>query len=480
MLWLAVIRSLPLRTKVVLTLTGAGLGALGLSTFFSFRYWEEQALATVREQALLAGVSTQAAIESALRLGRPEPARHALTRLQVGGSPLEARVYGPDGRVILSAHRSEEGMSAGSRWIPEAAELPRSGTVSMSDDRNSARAYFPLSLPAAAVLEVVMFAAPAREGIRKGMYLGMALVAVSLLAMGSVVATMLEREVVAPLHRVEVLLHSGPGHGAPASRPGDLSDLEDSVRDIVERGEEMAAEAREQSRQMEAREGLAQVGELAAEMAHEFKRPLASIQTAVSVLDQEYDITEQGREVLDAVHLQLRRLEETMQDLFGLAKPLVMNEDSVNLAETLDDALAGLVGFPGMERVGIHRLYMLPEAEVPGDRHRLRQAFLNLLTNAVEAMPRGGEITIGVTPAEGGGVEVSIADTGAGLDPAATERALKPFYSTKPTGTGLGLPLVARIVSAHAGAMVIESSPGRGTRVRVVLPGRAVAHTPEG
>jgi two-component system sensor histidine kinase AtoS len=99
----------------------------------------------------------------------------------------------------------------------------------------------------------------------------------------------------------------------------------------------------------------------------------------------------------------------------------------------------------------------------------LRQAFLNILANAVEAMPGGGHLYL-ATRRDGNTVVVSITDTGPGLEPAEVERVLSPFYSTKPLGTGLGLPLVARIVSAHRGGLAFESRPGKGTTVRISLP----------
>jgi signal transduction histidine kinase len=266
---------------------------------------------------------------------------------------------------------------------------------------------------------------------------------------------------------MDVLLRAQTGVGGPRN---ELVHLERSVTELLEKGRAVEARAADQDKRLAAQEGLAQVGELAAEMAHEFKRPLASIQTAVGLLQQEYELDEGGREMLDAVHQQLDRLHETMQDLFSLAKPLVMEGEAVDLADVLDDALAGLAGVPGIERVDVHRTYGRQRIFVPGDARRLSQAFLNVLGNAVEAMPEGGHLTLSMSLRPDAAVETSITDTGHGLDPEAVERALRPFYSTKPLGTGLGLPLVARIVSAHRGGLAIESRPKHGTTVRITLP----------
>ncbi|NJD18826.1 MAG: HAMP domain-containing histidine kinase, partial [Gemmatimonadetes bacterium] len=320
MSWARRARALPVRGKLLLTVLGAAVSALGASTYFSFRYWENEALASAQRQALLAAASTQATLESAIRLGRLAPAHHALTRLREEADVTLARVYGPDGRILLSADPYEEGTRAGAVFIPDPRELPRSGLVRASEDREAVRAYLPVAIPDAGVLEVEFSVAPTMAAMERGARLGMGLMAVSLLAVGLVVVTMFEREVVAPLHRMDVLLRAGADRRGSDAPRNELLSLEQSVAELLAKERQAA----DQGRQLASREGLAQVGELAAEMAHEFKRPLASIRTAMSVLQQEYELDDGGREVLQAVDGQLERLHETMQDLFSLAKPLVM------------------------------------------------------------------------------------------------------------------------------------------------------------
>jgi len=472
MSWVRRARSLPVRGKLLLTVLGAAVAALGASTYLSFRYWENEAMASAQRQALLAAASTQATLESAIRLGRLAPAHHALTRLREEADVTLARVWGPGGRIVLSADHFEEGTRVGAVFIPDAAQLPRTGIVKPSESGDAVRAYLPVAIPEPGVLEIEFSVAPTMAAMERGARLGMGLMAISLLAVGIVIVTMFEREVVAPLHRMDVLLRAGAaGRGGDAVPRNELHHIERSVTELLAKERAVQARAATQGRELAAKEGLAQVGELAAEMAHEFKRPLASIRTAVSVLQQEYELDEGGREVLRAVDGQLERLHETMQDLFSLAKPLVLEEGPVELADVLDDALAELVGVEGIEAVEVHRAYAQASLRVRGDGRRLRQAFLNVMANGVEAMtPGGGHLTLATQVLPGASVEVSVTDTGHGLEPEQVEKALKPFYSTKPLGTGLGLPLVARIVAAHGGGMAIESRPRRGTTVRITLP----------
>ena len=325
--------------------------------------------------------------------------------------------------------------------------------------------------------------AATKSAMDRGARLGIGLMAVSLLAVVVIVVTMFEREVVGPLERMDELLREtdkrDTGVGRRVKSPA-LQDMERSVTRLVKRGQEAEAIAADQDRRLAATEGLAEVGELAAEMAHEFKRPLASIRTAMSMFQQEYSLDESGRDMVGAVNNQLELLHDTMQDLFSLAKPVVLEETSVNLTDTLDEALAELWGHPAVEGIRVDREYEGQDLTVPGDGRRLRQAFVNVLTNAAEALSGDGSVTVGIRTIDADTVDVLISDTGPGLDPAAVEAAVKPFYSTKPQGTGLGLPLVARIVAAHRGGLAIESSPGSGTTVRISLPTGARPRTRQG
>jgi signal transduction histidine kinase len=451
-----------LRRKVLLTVLGAVAAALGASTFLSFRYWRAETLATAERQALLAATSTRATVESALRDGRPDPARRALIGLVDNGTIRAARVYGADRVIRLSADRFEEGDPAPPIFLPPPTTLPREGIVRESRSGESVRAFVPTAVPEPALLEIELSVAAIRSAMDRGARLGFALMAISLVAVAVIVLTMFEKEVVAPLHRIDVLLHETPTPGSRAPPGDEIQNLTASVTFLLEK--EQAAEARAADR-----EGLARVGELAAEMAHEFKRPLASVRAAVDVLQQEYSLPDEGRSLIDAVDGQLERLHETMQDLFSIATPTTPVATEVDVAATLDEALAEVSGLPAFDDVAVERVYAGMRVCVPGDPRRVRQAFLNVLANGAEAMPEGGRLTIRLEPRERD-VEISFTDTGVGLEPDQVERVLKPFYSTKPMGTGLGLPLVARVVSAHQGGLSIESWPGHGTTVRISLP----------
>lgn len=212
---------------------------------------------------------------------------------------------------------------------------------------------------------------------------------------------------------------------------------------------------------------LAAVGELAATVAHEIKNPLAGISGAIQVLRDAIPSESGRREVVTEILEQIRRLDSTVRDLLMFARPATPARQEVDLGETLPRAW-GLLSQQA-DAAGVKlRLEGAAGVRVPADPHLLHQVWTNLFQNAVEAMPKGGEIRIRV--ADGPVVRVEVADQGGGIEPAHAARLFKPFFSTKTRGTGLGLAITRKIIEAHGGTIRIESVPGEGTTVIVEIP----------
>lgn len=458
--------SLPLRAKLTITLVGGALVLIGASTYLSFRYWTEEALAVAEQQALLAAGAVRAPIESALVAGQLPEARRSLRRLVERGAINHARVFAPGGRVVLSSAAEEEGMRERARWLPPSDLLPPDGLVRHDAANQLVEAYLPLSAPGTAFLQVTFPLGPLRTAMDRGLRLGIALVLLSLLAMAALFFAMIEREVVTPVREMtDLLAGERPGAGRGAD---EIRALGVSVAELVRRDREVEELSETRRRQIAAQAGLAEVGQMATEMAHEFKRPLASLRTALELMDQEYALDPRGEELMGSVRGQLDKLNETMRDLFALARPIEFERETVDLLEVMDGSLLQITGHPAATGIALIRDYE-PVPAVYGDAHRIEQVVLNLMLNAAEAMTPPGTLTVRLRPV-GDRVRLEVEDTGVGIPPDAREMVLRPFYSTKPTGTGLGLTLVARIVAAHQGSITIESEPGHGTRVRVELP----------
>lgn len=464
--WTRRLRGQPLRTKLVITAVGTAVVVFVVVSSLTFGYWRQESVAAAEQQALLAGASVRSAVEAGLTAGEPGRARRALQELVRVESVVGARVYGIDGSILVSSDRSEEGQRPAGVWIPTPRDIPSIGTARLTPAGDLVNAFLPLRAGGAAILQVDFSLAPLEAAMDRAARLGLLLLVGSLAAVIFIVATMLEREVVTPIERVAGIL----GPEDPEGRGwGELDHIEASVSDLLRKQREASLRAAEQEQRLATQAGFAEVGEMAAEMAHEFKRPLASIRSAVSLLEQEYELNDQAQSLLAAVDGQLGKLTETMQDLFALARPVELEAERVDLADMVDSALSQLAGLMDTRGRRVERIYDPSAAAVHGDRHRLEQAVLNVMVNAMEAMDEGGVLTVTISAA-GERVLLEFRDTGPGIPQTQIEKVVLPFYSTKPAGTGLGLPLVARVVAAHRGELDIQSEAGVGTTVTIMLP----------
>jgi len=223
-------------------------------------------------------------------------------------------------------------------------------------------------------------------------------------------------------------------------------------------------------RELSNKKQLAAVGELAAAIAHEVRNPLAIIVNAVAGLRRP-SLQEQDRHtLLGIVDEETARLNRLVTDLLRFARPVSIRRSSVALAE--------LVRRAESSRGSEHRFEIhIPEdpslRTVQADANLLRLVFDNLVANACQSMPEGGTVKIIVGEGHLNGkrcVRVDIVDHGHGMDDSVLKRAVDPFFTTRPSGTGLGLPIVQRIVQAHGGALQMESEPQQGTTARLLLP----------
>ncbi|HXV62921.1 MAG TPA: response regulator [Vicinamibacteria bacterium] len=216
-------------------------------------------------------------------------------------------------------------------------------------------------------------------------------------------------------------------------------------------------------------ERLAAVGELAAQIAHEIRNPLAAISNSVGVLRRDLELQGDDRRLLEVVHEEAQRLGRIVADFLKFARPRPLHRTPLNLVEVLDDLLLLLsqqhaLGL-AQSQIKIEKDYQEELPPVSLDAAQTREALWNLLVNAVEAMPGGGTLRVVVAGSEKGDdfVEVTVSDTGKGIRPEDMERIFQPFHTTKADGTGLGLAIVQRVVEAHAGEVLVESTAGQGS-----------------
>ena len=228
-------------------------------------------------------------------------------------------------------------------------------------------------------------------------------------------------------------------------------------------------EQRERLDRLHRAERLAAVGQLAAGVAHEIRNPLTAIRSTMQYLLQGLDAAEPKHQLVEELLSEVDRINSTVGGLLSLSRSGEVRLVEVDLLDPLARAVQ-LLRARAAEQ-GVEIAASLPPEPVPvrGDAGQLKQVFLNLLLNAVQAMPGGGQVRVTVAKREGA-AHVRIADTGPGIPPEALRRVFDPFYTTKSDGTGLGLAICHGIVEQHQGEIEVESEEGRGTTVSIRLP----------
>jgi len=210
-------------------------------------------------------------------------------------------------------------------------------------------------------------------------------------------------------------------------------------------------------------QALEQIG---SKVAHELKNPLTGVKALVQ-LGLRSPREAASHERLEVVEREVTRMQEILQNYLSFTRPLqAVRPTRVELGPLVSETLVVLSARADDAHV---KLYAQGEATLEADPRRLKEALINLVANAIEATPPGGEVAVEVRPA-GDATEIVVRDTGRGMPADILRRIGTPFFTTRDDGTGLGVVLARSVIAQHGGALRYESEQGKGTRVRVTLP----------
>jgi hypothetical protein len=294
-------------------------------------------------------------------------------------------------------------------------------------------------------------------------------VAVPLVAEGKPVGLLLADNAITgrPIEEddVGVLELLGMQAGLAIERARLIGELETQVASL----EKATQEIRENQERLLRTERLSAVGEMAARVVHEIRNPLVAIGGFARSLLREVPPQDTKRESIQIIVDEVRRLETIVREVLDYSRPAVPRIGRVDLAQLATEALdllrwevddAGVVGRVDAES-GL--------APAAADRNQMFQALVNVMRNAVHAMPHGGTLTLRVREVPGG-IELAVEDTGIGIPADVRGRIFEPFFTTKATGSGLGLTIASQIIADHRGEIHVDSQVGSGTTVYLRLP----------
>jgi hypothetical protein len=294
-------------------------------------------------------------------------------------------------------------------------------------------------------------------------------VAVPLVAEGKPVGLLLADNAITgrPIENedVEVFELLGMQAGLAIERARLIGELETQVASL----EKATRELRDNQQRLLRSERLSAVGEMAARVVHEIRNPLVAIGGFARALLREIPAQDAKRESVQIIVDEVRRLETIVREVLDYSRPVAPRITTVDLEQLCAEAL-DLLRWEIDEAGVTGRLDAEPELPAAAaDRNQLFQALVNIMRNAVHAMPHGGTLTIRVREVPGG-LELAVEDTGVGIPSDLRAKIFEPFFTTKATGSGLGLTIASQIISDHRGELHVESQVGSGTTVYMRLP----------
>ncbi|MFQ5736021.1 MAG: ATP-binding protein [Thermodesulfobacteriota bacterium] len=249
------------------------------------------------------------------------------------------------------------------------------------------------------------------------------------------------------------------------------SKLEQQYSLLERKIEDLNEELAEKNRAMERSRRLAAMGEMAARIAHEIRNPLGSMAIFATLLERELAANTEQKRLAEHITKGVKTLDNLLSNMLLFASSPGAHKKRVDIREIVEESILSIGGH---ERQGKRiKTEFNGRTEIMADRSQLRQLFLNMFLNSLDAMDEGGLMYVKTRINGGRGksfLEVEVSDTGRGIDPEYFDRIFDPFFTTRERGTGLGLAIVATVVHAHDGFIDVSSEPGEGTTFVISLP----------
>ena len=243
------------------------------------------------------------------------------------------------------------------------------------------------------------------------------------------------------------------------------ADLERTTKRLTE----VYRELQDNFEWMKRSERLFALGQLSAGLAHEIRNPLASVAGAAGILQRNSSLGRKEAECLEIISRECQRLNRLLNNFLEFARPRAPQYQLIDLAAVLDSVLELASHAPGIQRIELRKELFPHLPPVESDPELLKQVLLNLIMNAIQAMPDGGEIVVSAMPRHER-MLIQVKDEGTGIKPEDRDRIFDPFFTTKDNGSGLGLSVAHQIVEQHGGMLTADANPEKGMTFSVSLP----------
>jgi len=214
---------------------------------------------------------------------------------------------------------------------------------------------------------------------------------------------------------------------------------------------------------------LASIGRLAGGVAHEIRNPLSSIKGFATYFKERYKKAPEDQKIADIMIDEVTRLDRVVGQLQDFSRPITIRKKATDLKELINNTLTLAAQDIKAHRIDVHLQIDSETAPARIDGDRIRQVLLNLILNAIDAMEAGGTLSIHVESLPPKSVAIHVRDTGPGISPEMLNHIFDPYFTTKPSGTGLGLAVAHNIIQAHGGTLTVTSQPHEGATLTITL-----------
>jgi len=490
--------SLSVGAVVTLTLT--------LFAYFIIENQKEHLLEAKKGELGILSTLVRKGIINFMKEGKARDVHNFLTLLAIQEGQWELRILDPGGKVLRSARKEEEGTFM-EGLLPRQPATGRTPLIfeqkilgrpflSATETLANEAACFPCHGKDKKNLGILYVGFPMENTQRSLTFNRNLLIfstAITLVLMAAAVNLLLTRLVRRPIGLLtETMSQVERGDlnvEVSLATEDELGRLAKSFNSMVQKLSQAQKELeRQHQQQMLQVRHLASLGELAASVVHEVKNPLAGIKLAIQVLAKEPELSAGHRGTIEEIMHSVERLDKTMADLLSYSRMRPPELQPVSLHEVLEVALSFIKEECQIAGVRVEKQFDSTLPPLALDSGQMERAFLNLFLNALQAMPGGGRLTIQTkvhksgdhlregfpifasSGQEAGWAEVSVTDTGEGIQPEVLGEIFRPFFTTKAKGTGLGLSLAQRIIEQHQGQIFAESRVGVGTTFYLRLP----------
>ncbi|MDD5762323.1 MAG: ATP-binding protein [bacterium] len=484
--------------KMSLTIGAVLVVVFGITSYLTYSIQSEQALTATKTQAILLTRGLKNTIRIGMESGHTESLASIFQTVGTLPGVEKLRVFNEEGKIRYSMKPAEVGhltdeldytvYRSPERSTPFQSDVTGHRSFCMVEPiENDAkcRRCHPKEIEVLGVLDVCLSMEETERKNEYNRFLILSFTGLAIVLTSGLTSILLKRFVSRPVERLVKTMESveaGKLDGRVDIRSGDeLGRLGNSFNEMIRKLSEAQDELEKfHHRQLARADRLASLGEMAAGIAHEIKNPLAGIYGAAQVLANEFPEGDPKREIVGEMMILVKRLDNTIKDLLNFARYTEPQFTKGNLNDVIDKVLFLVQQIPEGKRARIVREFDPGMPEIEMDPEQLKQVFLNLALNALQAAPDGVTLTVrthGDVPAEGGEVlrraryvMASVTDDGPGIPPDKLGKVFQPFFTTKESGTGLGLSMTRKILDLHEGRIAAESGPGAGATFTVFLP----------